>query len=254
MALSEQAALADFYRRFAAHYDSIRRDGLNRIKRYLSSHSPTVRGVGFRALDLGCGTGHASLILSNAGWQVTGYDASEAMLTHARIRCPRSHFERADLRKVQLGAPAALAVCFGDTLNHLTGQHDWALLFKRLGQNLKRGGVFLFDVVTPFDHREVWPRSLEVAEGKEYVLVVRGTYDKLQCRAHLHHTWFARSESLGKYWHRFDDELQQVSFPADTIRQWLEKASFSDVSFLDGDTSGPPTSSSTRWFVRGIRR
>jgi len=57
-------------------------------------------GPGDRALDVGCGTGHFSLMLAEAGAEVTGCDASKAMLTQARLKHPELRWHLADAREL----------------------------------------------------------------------------------------------------------------------------------------------------------
>lgn len=111
----------------------------------------------------------------------------------------------------------------------------------------------MFDVVTPLDHQEIWPESLEVVERAGCVLIVKGSYDSARRQASLCHTWFVQADSEPKLWRRFDDVLQQVSFSEETIRQWLSEAGFSDVVFYDGDTCEASSPTTTRWFVRSVR-
>ncbi|MBN2395745.1 MAG: methyltransferase domain-containing protein [Candidatus Atribacteria bacterium] len=51
-----------------------------------------------KVLDLGCGTGHESMRLAQAGAQVLGIDFSERCITIARERCPQCRFEVQDFR------------------------------------------------------------------------------------------------------------------------------------------------------------
>ena len=53
---------------------------------------------GARILDLACGTGSFSLLFANAGYRVTGMDASEQMLTVADSKCGgRANFLKGDM-------------------------------------------------------------------------------------------------------------------------------------------------------------
>jgi SAM-dependent methyltransferase len=63
-------------------------------------------------LDAGCGSGGASLLAAAAGSEVTGLDASQALLAIARQRLPQSQFVHGDLEELPFPAgyfDAALA-------------------------------------------------------------------------------------------------------------------------------------------------
>lgn len=51
-----------------------------------------------RVLDLGCGPGHESMRLAQAGARVVGVDFSEKCIVIARERCPQCRFEIWDFR------------------------------------------------------------------------------------------------------------------------------------------------------------
>jgi SAM-dependent methyltransferase len=70
-----------------------------------------------RALDVGCGTGDASVFLARAGWDVTGVDFVERALRRARARAASAganvRFVRADVTRLPdaaLGEPFDLIV------------------------------------------------------------------------------------------------------------------------------------------------
>src|SRR5687768_5132846 len=59
-------------------------------------HAANVR-AGTRLLDAGCGGGGASVLAAARGAQVSGFDASEALLAIARERVPAGDFRAGDL-------------------------------------------------------------------------------------------------------------------------------------------------------------
>jgi ubiquinone/menaquinone biosynthesis C-methylase UbiE len=58
---------------------------------------------GLRFLDAGCGAGGACLLADALGANVTGLDASQALLKIARERLPRSEFVHGDLEQLPFG-------------------------------------------------------------------------------------------------------------------------------------------------------
>jgi trans-aconitate methyltransferase len=57
---------------------------------------------GERILDLGCGTGHLTSKLAEAGAHVVGIDRSPEMILHAREQYPSLRFETMDAREITL--------------------------------------------------------------------------------------------------------------------------------------------------------
>jgi trans-aconitate 2-methyltransferase len=60
---------------------------------------------GERILDLGCGTGHLTAQLADAGAEVVGIDSAPAMIEQARRTHPRPRFEVADARDFTFPEP-----------------------------------------------------------------------------------------------------------------------------------------------------
>jgi trans-aconitate methyltransferase len=57
---------------------------------------------GERILDLGCGTGHLTAKIAEAGAHVLGVDRSPEMIRQAKEKYPSLHFEVMDAREIQL--------------------------------------------------------------------------------------------------------------------------------------------------------
>jgi len=57
---------------------------------------------GERILDLGCGTGHLTAKIAEAGAQVVGVDRSPEMIRQARLKYPSLRFEVMDAREISL--------------------------------------------------------------------------------------------------------------------------------------------------------
>ena len=69
-----------------------------------------------------------------------------------------------------------LAICSFDAINYLTDENRWNSFFKNVYDSLKKGGFFLFDSLTEFDHEELWPNSFDIIENEDYTLFRAGEY------------------------------------------------------------------------------
>ena len=67
-------------------------------------------GPGVKLLDAGCGAGGACVEAAKLGCEVTGVDASRALLAVARHQLPGARFEEADLEALPFGHSAFDAV------------------------------------------------------------------------------------------------------------------------------------------------
>jgi SAM-dependent methyltransferase len=82
---------------------------------------------------------------------VYAVDYSDAMLREARRNCRRANvcFLQQDIRCLALPSPVDLITANFDTLNHVKIADDLRLVFKRIAANLRPGGHFYFDILTP---------------------------------------------------------------------------------------------------------
>ena len=73
-----------------------------------------------RILDVGCATGIFVGVAQQAGWQATGVDASEWMVSRARIRCPTAAFRVGTLDEIQFPADSFEVITLWDVLEHVS--------------------------------------------------------------------------------------------------------------------------------------
>ena len=108
--------------------------------------------------DLGCGTGELTLMLTQAGYDMIGIDQSEEMLCVVRDKAEQLGLSgrllllRQDLLKLDLYGTIRAAVSTFDTFNHIP---DLDTAIANAGFFMEKGGVFLFDMNTPYKHRKV---------------------------------------------------------------------------------------------------
>jgi SAM-dependent methyltransferase len=124
--------------------------------------------AGNRVLDVACGTGKSFMPLVRRGYDVTACDLSPAMVGLARRRA-RGHGVRvsvADMRRLPVLCDRAdLVTCLDDAVNYL---HDPAELRAGLAgmrENLRAGGLLVFDVNTLATYRSVFCEGVRWGDG-----------------------------------------------------------------------------------------
>lgn len=78
------------------------------------------RGLNGRVIDLGCGSGLLARRLVDAGYDVTGFDLSESMVTLAREHAPRATFTAVALLDAELPTGCVAVAATGEVLNYGT--------------------------------------------------------------------------------------------------------------------------------------
>lgn len=109
-------------------------------------------------IEIGCGSGVLARALTNAGFDVVGFDPSPAMIAIARETAPKARFEVAPLESAEL-PPCDAIVAMGEVLNY----GDLRAFVPRATRALRRGGVLLFDIA----ERGSYPEHDEVRAGGE---------------------------------------------------------------------------------------
>jgi len=141
------------YSQIAPFYDCT--VGIAFFLRVRRAFSKLVRRYGIRfcsAADMGCGTGLFACYLNQCwGVPVYGVDRSLEMLRQARRNCPSAGvcFLQQDIRCLALPSQVDLITANFDTLNHLNAPQNLRRAFERVAANLRQGGYFYFDILTP---------------------------------------------------------------------------------------------------------
>jgi SAM-dependent methyltransferase len=151
--IASQRHFARPYSELAPRYDTAL--GISNFIGTRAAFEAIVRryGIQFRsAADVGCGTGLFACYLSQCwGVPVFGVDRSPEMLAVATRNCTSSNvcLLQQDIRCLRLPYPVDSITANFDTMNHLLTEFDLRLTFRRIWENLRLGGHFIFDLITP---------------------------------------------------------------------------------------------------------
>jgi SAM-dependent methyltransferase len=123
--------------RFGAHADSCAPGILARLA--------PIRDRGGLVLELGCGSGHLTRHLLEAGHRVIATDASPAMLELARDQAPRAELGLLALPEDPIPAADAI-VSVGHVLNYLPDEAAIQRALRAIAGALRPGGVLAIDL------------------------------------------------------------------------------------------------------------
>jgi SAM-dependent methyltransferase len=146
--MSDYGSVAKFYDN---EYAGFRHDLDFFLDRLLAER---VRGP---VLEPGCGTGRVVLPIAIAGFQVSGFDSSEAMLRRARRRRAsmpadvrlRVDYSRQEMTSFAYPRRFRAAILAFSTLNLLVSEEDRRACLDRLARHLEPGGLLLADLFNP---------------------------------------------------------------------------------------------------------
>ena len=100
-------------------------------------------------LDGGCGTGGHAMPLAQRGYQVTGIDASEAMIKRAREKANKAKlnigFQTMDIRQLDLKQKFDACLFMFSVLGYITETGDILKTLAKVKRHLKKDSLFIFD-------------------------------------------------------------------------------------------------------------
>ena len=202
--------------------------------------------------DLGCGTGELTLMLTQAGYDMIGIDQSEEMLCVVRDKAEQLGLSgrllllRQDLLKLDLYGTIRGAVSTFDTFNHIP---DLDTAIANAGFFMEKGGVFLFDMNTPYKHQNVLGENEFTFEEEDASCVWRTHYNAADRKVEI--TVDIDYHETGEHFH---EQFCEYTYDLDTIRTALEKHGFALESVCDGETFGPLTEDSQRYFFCAVKQ
>ncbi len=195
-------------------------------------------------LDLACGSGGVTLPLAAAGVDMIGVDGSEEMLAEARAKAERRGLAPLllcqDMRELDLYGTVDGAVCTLDSLNHLCHTAELREVFRRLHLFIEPGGLFLFDVNTPYKHRTVLADNAFVYEEEDFLCVWRNRLVERTCEVDMQLDFFVAQDKSGDYCRRFTDAVRERAYSERTLRRLLQKEGFEVLAVYADGTQAPP--------------
>jgi SAM-dependent methyltransferase len=180
---------------------------------------------GGRVVDLGCGSGIYARALLDAGFDVTGFDISEAMIATARQRAPEADLRVGSFLDAEI--PACVAVtaigeCFSYLFDERAAGEALDGLFAQIHRALEPRGLFVFDVAAPGRLRGASPQRYW-SEGDDWAVLLEVEEDVTASRLSRSITTFRRA---GESWRR-DHETHLLRLHARRdVEQRLRAAGF----------------------------
>ena len=224
------------YERWADYVESL-------FDEYLSARPELV-------LDLASGTGSMTLELAKRGYDMIGVDLSEEMLAEATDRMylmiddgilpeegRRPLFLCQDIREFELYGTVGAVVCCLDSLNYLAEEKDLIKVVSTVHNYLDPGGLFIFDMNTPFKFENVYGDNSYVYEldtdtEEDKFCVWQNFYDKESRICDFILTLFDRQPD-GSY-RRSDEEQAERCYTFDEISSALRSCGFELLRVSNG--------------------
>jgi len=238
------------YQALAGYYDRLMSTDYDALAAYLLSVFAHHGTAPHTLLDLACGSGSLTAALTTHGLDVIGTDGSAEMLELACEKCPDSLLLCQDMRELDLFDVVDGAVCTTDSLNHLLKTADLAAVFDRLRLFIAPGGLFVFDVNTPYKHRVTLGNNTFVLEDDDVLCVWQNFCNEKTATVQMALDFFELQED-GRY-ERTSDLVRERAYSLPTLKKLLNTAGFELLAVYDDRTMNAPTPETERWTLVAV--
>lgn len=199
-------------------------------------------------LDLGCGTGTLTGLLSKAGYDMIGVDYSSQMLSVAMTKKEKSGLDilylLQDMREFELYGTVRAVISVCDCLNYLLEEEELIQTFRLVNNYLDPKGIFIFDFNTVYKYKEVIGDTTIAENREDCSFIWDNFYHEKEEINEYDLTIFVRQQEA--LYRKFQENHYQRGYCLEQMKQFLQEAGMEFVKALDADTHGEVTNESQR--------
>lgn len=197
-------------------------------------------------LDLGCGTGKMTRLMSEQGYDMTGIDNAAEMLQIAAMEpgeVPILYLLQ-DMQDLELDGcvRAVYSVC--DCVNYVLDEEELQQAFSRVHEYLEEDGVFIFDVNTSYKYTKLLAENT-FAESRDEGSFIWDNYYNEEERINEYDLTLFIPEGDELY-RRYTETHYQRNYETATLLKLLKNAGFIDICVYDDYTDAPLCETSER--------
>lgn len=197
-------------------------------------------------LDLGCGTGKMTRLMSEQGYDMTGIDNAAEMLQIAAMEpgeVPILYLLQ-DMQDLELDGcvRAVYSVC--DCVNYVLDEEELQQAFSRVHEYLEEDGAFIFDVNTSYKYTKLLAENTFAESRDEGSFIWDNYYDEEERINEYDLTLFIPEGD--ELYRRYTETHYQRNYETETLLKLLKNAGFTDICVYDDYTDAPLCETSER--------
>ena len=128
-------------------------------------------------------------------------------------------------------------------------QENFEKAIRKAAYFMERGGVFIFDLNTPYKHRHILAGQTFDIEAEDADCHWSNRYDETAQRVDI--TINIDYHETGEHFH---EAFSEYSYALDTVCALLEKYGFAVAKVADGESFGPVRGDSPRWIITAVKQ
>lgn len=202
-------------------------------------------------LELGCGTGNMTELLAQNGYDMIGIDNSPDMLEIAMEKRDESGHDilylMQDMREFELYGTVRAAVSVCDSMNYVLEEEELLEVFRLVNNYLDPGGIFIFDMNTPYKYVELIGDTT-IAENREESSFIWENYFDEETRINEYALTLFIRETGGLY-RKYEEFHYQKAYEPQNVIRLLEKAGLKFVAAYDAFSREAPRKDSERIYL-----
>lgn len=242
------------YETIARFYDSMMEETdysliADRLCGYFKEYGP-VKTVA----DIGCGTGRLTIELNKRGYDVIGIDCSEDMLAVAEKNTREAgediRFVCQDMCGLNIGFEADAVICTMDGINHIKSLSGVLACMKAVRCSIRPGGLFIFDVNTPYKFEKIYADRDFVIEQEGVLCAWSNYYFPEEKRNDFQLSFFAKRKD-GLY-ERYDELQKEYIYTKKELIESLLRAGLVVKKIESSDPDSAP-GEEERWIFISTR-
>ena len=205
-------------------------------------------------LDLACGTGTMTWLLTGRGYEMIAVDGSEEMLAAAMEKSGSVEgvapvFLHQSMPKLDLYGTVEAAICCVDSLNYLSAPGDVQRTFERLHLFIAPGGVLIFDINT-VAKLQALDGQVFLDETEDTYCVWRTEYSRGVCTYYMDLV----CERPDGAWERSLELHRQRGYTVEELKRWLEQAGFGEIRTYGDMKMRAPKEEEQRIYFTCVRK
>jgi hypothetical protein len=140
------------------------------------------------------------------------------------------------------------AVSSLDTINHIDSIEKIEKTFSLISLFMNMGGIFIFDMNTPYKHKEILGDNTFVYDMDDVYCVWQNSFDNIEQKTAIDLDFFIKNED-DEFYERYSESFCEYAYNPETILEILNKCGFELINTYDDYGNNPVNAETQRMVI-----